>query len=323
MQAIVLKRYGSPDALQLEEVPQPQPKDDEVLVKVQATTVNDWDWCFVRGKPHIYRLMFGLVRPKVAILGAEIAGTVEATGTRAAKFAPGDPVYGDISEAGFGGFAEYVCVQEDALVRKPPNMTFAQAAALPHAAILALQGLLDVGQIARGDKILINGAGGGVGTIGVQIAKQYEAEVTGVDSADKLDTLKSMGFDHVIDYRQQDFTRDGQRYDLILDTKSNRSPVSYLRALKPGGRYVTVGGHLPRLLQTFCMGPLIRKVSGKHVRVLALQPNKGLDYVNELFEKGGLKCVIDGPHTLAEVPQAIRRFGAATHIGKIVISVAS
>lgn len=325
MKAIVLKRYGSPDALQLEEVAKPEPKEDQVLVRVRATTVNDWDWCFIRSRPYIYRLMFGLVKPRVAVLGAEVAETVEANSERAAKFEPGDHVYGDISEVGFGGFAEYVCVREDALVRKPSSMTFAQAAALPHAAMLALQGLVDVGQIGRGERVLINGAGGGVGvgTIGVQIAKQYGAEVTGVDLANKLDRLRSLGFDHVIDYRNEDFTRSGRRYDLILDTKTSWSTFRYLRSPNPGGRYVTVGGHLPRLLQAFCLGPLISGVCGKHVRIVALKPNKDLDYVNGLFETSGLDCVIDGLYQLVDVPQAIRRFGEATHVGKIVITVAS
>ncbi len=322
MKAIILTRYGSPDVLQLEEMAKPEPGDDEVLVKVRATAVNDWDWCFVRGRPYIYRLLFGLVSPKVAVLGAEVAGIVEATGNGATKFQPGDHVYGDISEAGFGGFADYVCVREDALVRKPPGMTFQQAAALPHAAMLALQSLVDVGQIRQGERVLINGAGGGVGTIGVQIAKQYGAEVTGVDNALKLDTLGSMGFDHVIDYQREDFTRNKQRYDLILDTKTNRSPFRYLRSLKPGGRYVTVGGRLPRLLQAFCMGPLISRVSGKHVRIVALKPNKDLGYVNDLFETNGLECVIDGPYQLSDVPQAVQRFGEAKHVGKVVITVA-
>ena len=322
MKAIVLTRYGSPDVLQLEEMAKPEPRDDEVLVKVRATAVNDWDWCFVRGRPYIYRLLFGLVSPKVAVLGAEVAGIVEATGNGATKFQPGDHVYGDISEAGFGGFADYVCVREDALDRKPLGMTFEQATALPHAAMLALQSLVDVGQIRQGERVLINGAGGGVGTIGVQIAKQYGAEVTGVDNALKLDTLRSMGFDHVIDYRREDFTRNGQHYDLILDTKTNRSPFRYLRSLKPGGRYVTVGGRLPRLLQAFCMGPLISRVSGKHVRIVTLKPNKDLGYVNDLFETNGLECVIDGPYQLSDVPQAVQRFGEAKHIGKVVITVA-
>ena len=219
MKAIVLTHYGPPGVLQLQEINKPEPTHGEVLVKVCATAVNDWDWCFVRGKPYIYRLMFGLTKPKVRVLGAEVSGTVEAVGNGVRRFKLGDDVYGDVSEAGFGAFAEYVCVREDALALMPPGMPFEQAAAIPHAAMLALQGLVDVGRIQKGERILINGAGGGVGTFGVQIAKQYGAEVTGVDRESKLDTLRAVGFDHVIDYRQQDFTRNGQRYDLILDAK--------------------------------------------------------------------------------------------------------
>jgi NADPH:quinone reductase-like Zn-dependent oxidoreductase len=218
------------------------------------------------------------------------------------------------------GASPNTCVHEDALGPKPPSMTFEHAAALPHAAMLALQGLVDVGQIRQGEKVLINGAGGGVGTIGVQIAKRYGAEVTGVDSALKLDTLRSVGFDHVIDYQREDFTRNGQCYDLILDTKTDRSALRYLRSLNPNGRYVTVGGHLPRLLQVFCVGPLISRFSTKQVRIVALEPNKDLDYVNDLFENG-LKCVIDGPYPLSGVPQAVQRFGEAKHVGKVVITV--
>lgn len=322
MKAIVRSRYGSPDVLTAEEIPKPEPENEEVLVKVHATTVNDWDWSLVRGKPYPYRLMSGLVRPKVSVLGAEVAGIVEATGSSATRFEPGDRVYGDISEAGFGGFAEYVCVRESALIRMPHGMTFEQAAALPHAALLALQGLVGVGKLQRGESVLINGAGGGVGTIGVQIAKTYGCEVTGVDRDFKLGALESLGFDHVIDYQQVDFTENGQRYDLILDTKTTRWPLRYLRALNPGGRYVTVGGHLLRLLQVFCMGSGIATMTGKRLQIVGLQPNEGLDHINRLFESHALECVIDGPYALADVPRAVERFGEAKHIGKIVIAVA-
>ncbi|MBW3583997.1 MAG: NAD(P)-dependent alcohol dehydrogenase [Euryarchaeota archaeon] len=322
MDAIVLSRYGPPEVLELRDVPKPEPKEDEVLVRVRSSAVNDWDWCFVRGKPLIYRLMFGMRRPKVSILGVEVSGTVEAVGAGVTRFRPGDDVYGDISEAGFGGFAEFVCVREDALVRKPADMTFEQAAALPHAAMLAYQGLVEVGRIREGERILINGAGGGVGTIGVQIAKRYGAEVTGVDRGFKLDILRRVGFDHVIDFEKEDFTASGQRYDLILDTKTIRSPSRYLGSLHKGGRYVTVGGHLPRLLQAVTIGPLVGRLRGKRVRVVALKPNKDLGYVNEMFETHGIECVIDGPYPLREVPRALRHFGEAKHVGKIVITVA-
>lgn len=300
----------------------PEPKDDEVLVRVHATTVNDIDWAFMRGRPRIYRLMFGVFSPKVSILGAEIAGTVEAVGPRATRFVPGDRVYGDICEAGLGGFAEYVSVRDTALTHIPPGVSFQQAAALPHAAMLAWQGLVDVGKIRHGERVLINGAGGGVGTIGVQIAKAYGCDVTGVDRDFKLPALESIGFDHVIDYQQVDFTENGQRYDLILDARTTRSPLRYLRALRPGGRYVTVGGDLPRLFQILCMGAAVARVTGKRLQIVALKPNKGLDHIHRLIESHGLACVIDGPWALADGPAAIERFGQARHVGKIVLTVA-
>lgn len=321
MKAIVLTKYGSSDVLQLQEVPKPVPKINEVLVKVHATAVNDWDWAYMRGKPWAYRLLLGLFKPKAKILGVEVAGEVEAIGSEVTKFQPGSDAYGDISGAGLGGFAEYVCVHENALTIKPADMSYEEAAAIPHAAMLALQGLVDVGGIRHGQRVLINGAGGGVGTFGVQIAKQYDAEVTGVDSADKLDLLRSLGFDHVIDYRQEDFTEKKQRYDLILDTKTNRSTFKYTHALAAHGTYVTVGGMVPRLLETLLLGPWFGKFSTKRVRIVALKPNKDLDYVNELFEAGKLKCVIDGPYPLKDVPRAVQYFGEAKHKGKVVISV--
>lgn len=323
MKAIVLSRYGCPEnCLSLEEVATPTPRGKEVLVRVRASTVNDVDWCFVRGKPQVYRLIFGLFKPKLAVLGAEVSGTVEAVGGQVNKFAPGDEVYGDISEAGLGGFAEYVCVNETALARKPPGITFEQAAAAPHAGMLAWQGLVEVGGIRQGETVLINGAGGGVGILGVQIAKRFGAEVTGVDRAFKLPTLRSAGFDHVIDYTQEDFTRSGRRYHLILDTKTTRSPFRFLGSLHPGGRYVTVGGEVLRLLQTALAGPLIARVTGKQVRVVVLKPNRHLDQLNKLFELGALKSVFDGPYPLHDVPAAVQRFGDGKHIGKVVITVA-
>ena len=263
MKAVVLTRFGSTDVLQLKEVEKPSPKDDEVLLKVHATAINDWDWQFMRGRPLGLRLIFGIFKPKVEILGAEVSGRIEAVGKNVKRFQPGDDVYGDISESGFGGFAEYVCAHEDALALKPPEMTFEEATSLPHASMLAMQGLIDRGQIKEGQKLLINGAGGGVGTLGVQLAKLYGAETTGVDSGAKLDTMRSVGFDHVIDYEREDFTDNGQQYDLILDTKTNRSPWRYARSLRPHGAYVTVGGHLHRLLQALFLGPLNLAVQQK------------------------------------------------------------
>lgn len=221
MKAIVCHKYGSPDDLELEEVQEPTPRDDEVLIKVKAASVNDWDWCLVRGAPFYIRLLCGFFKPKVRIPGVDIAGQVVETGKDVSQFQPGDEVYGDLSENGFGGFAEYVCAPVGALALKPENMTYIEAAAIPHAAMLAVQGLRDLGKIQPGQKLLINGAGGGVGTLGVQIAKAIGVEhVTGVDSSNKLDMMRLVGFDHTIDYKQDDFTKNEQPYDLILDPKT-------------------------------------------------------------------------------------------------------
>ncbi|MGB5895224.1 MAG: NAD(P)-dependent alcohol dehydrogenase, partial [Ignavibacteriaceae bacterium] len=251
----------------------------------------------------------------------ELAGIIEALGKNAALFKVGDAVYGDISGYGFGSFAEYICINEKGLVLKPGKMSFEQAASIPHASMLAVQALIDIGQVQKGQKILINGAGGGFGTFGLQIAKLYSTEVTGVDTGDKLEMMKSIGFDHIIDYRKEDFTKNGQRYDLILDAKTNLSTFNYLRSLSPNGRYVTVGGATSRLLQAFFLGRLILLFNKKTIRIVALKPNKDLDYINELFEVGKIKPVIDGPYKLNEVPEAIRYFGEGKHKGKIVITL--
>lgn len=323
MKAIVLTRFGSPDVLELREVETPNPEADEVLVKVHATAINDWDWGFMRGRPYVQRLIYGFFKPRVDILGAEVSGRVEAVGGRVTTIQPGDDVYGDISESGFGGFAEYVCVREDALARKPPEMSFLEAASFPHASMLAMQGLVDYGAIQEGQKLLINGGGGGVGTLGVQLAKLYGCETTGVDSGAKLEHMRAAGFDHVIDYEREDFTRSGERYDLILDAKTNRPPWHYARALRPRGTYVTVGGLPRRLMQVLVLGPLIALLTKKKMRLVLLRPNKDLDRVNELFQAGKLECVLDGPFDLRRVPEAIQRFGEGRHQGKVVIAVAS
>ena len=320
MRAIVYERYGPPDVLRLEEVEKPIPKDDEVLVEVHAVSVNDWDWGLLQGIPFANRMTNGLLKPKRAILGSDIAGRIEAVGKNVKQFQPGDQVYGDLSGT-WGGFAEYVCARENSLALKPASMTFEEAAAIPQAAMLAIQGLRDKGRIQSGQKLLINGAGGGVGTFAVQIAKLYGVEVTGVDSSGKLDMLRSMGFDHVIDYAQEDFTKNGQCYDLILDVKTNRSILHYARALCPNGVYVTVGGSTARLLQALLLGPLISMISKKNIRIVLLKPNKDLAYMNQLFEAGKLKPVIDGPYKLDEIPEAFRHFGEGRHKGKIVITV--
>jgi NADPH:quinone reductase-like Zn-dependent oxidoreductase len=322
MKAVVMERYGTPDVLELKDVATPAPKADEVLVCVHAASVNDWDLGLLTGTPFVNRTLSGFFTPRVQIIGSDIDGRVEAVGENVKAFAPGDEVYGDLCMSGFGAFAEYVCAPEASLVHKPGRMTFEQAAAIPQAGLLAVQGLIDVGRIQSGQKLLLNGAGGGVGTFALQIAKLYEAEVTAVDKPSKLDMLRDMGADHVIDYLEEDFIKDGKCYDLILDVKTNRSPFAYARALNPNGAYVTVGGNTSRLLQALVVGPLMSRLFSKHVRVVTLKPNKDLAYINELFEAGKLIPVITGRYKLADVPEALRLFGIGDHMGKIVVNMA-
>ena len=261
MKAIVHDQYGSPDVLKLAEVEKPAPKDNEVLIKVHAVSVNGSDWEGLRGKP-LYARLGGLRKPGNKILGSDIAGRVEAVGKNVKQFQPGDEVFGEM--AGYrGGFAEYACAPEKLLARKPAGMTFEQAAAIPQAAVIALQGIRDKGQVQPGQKVLINGAGGSAGTFAVQLAKLYGAEVTGVDNTGKLDFMRSLGADHVIDYTREDFTKNGKQYDLILDVIAHRSVFAYKRALKPNGTYFVVGGSVATLFQMLLLGPWIRRSDGQ------------------------------------------------------------
>lgn len=321
MKAVVRDSYGTPDVLELRDVAKPAPRADQVLVRVLAASVNDWDWEMLRGSPE-NRLLGGLLRPRVHVLGCDVAGRVEAVGGDVMAFHPGDEVYGDLSGSGFGAFAEYVCAPEASLAHKPAGMTFEQAAAIPQAGMLAVQGLIDVGRIRSGQKVLLNGAGGGVGTFALQIARLYGVEVTVVDRPGKLDMLRAMGADHVIDYLREDFAEAGKCYDLILDVKTSRSPFAYARALNLNGTYATVGGSLPRLLQTLVLGPLLGRLRHKHMRVVGLKPNKDLDYMSELFEAGKLRPVLDTSFKLADVPEAFRLFGTGDHRGKIIVTMA-
>jgi len=320
MKALIRDRYGSPDVLEVREIDRPVAKQHEVLVRVHAASINDWDWELLR------RPMLPLSRgtPRVRILGCDIAGRVAAVGSGVRRFHVDDDVYGDLSRfgsGGWGGFAEYVCAPERALTLKPARMTFEQAAALPQAGQLAVQGLYAAGPLKPGLKILINGAGGGVGTIAVQLAKLQNVEVTGVDSAAKLEMMRSIGFDQVIDYTREDFTNNGRRYDLILDTKTTRSPFEYARSLNPGGTYATVGGVGTRLLQVAIFGWWIRLTTKKAIRIVALKQNKDVPYLNERFEAGQLVPVIDGFYKLSDAREAFRHFGAANHKGKVVITM--
>ena len=319
MKAIVYTKYGTPDDLEFKEIDKPVIKDDEVLVKVFAVSLNDWDVGLLEGD-FVNRMLNGVRAPKIKVLGSDVAGRVEAVGKNVKKWTSGDEVFGDLSGR-WGGFAEYVCARENDLALKPPTMSFEQAAAIPQAGMLAVQGLIDKGKIKSGQRVLINGAGGGVGTFAVQIGKLYGVEMTGVDSASKLDMMLSMGFDHVIDYTREDFTNNGQRYDLILDAKTNRSIFDYARALRPEGTYVTVGGSVSRLLQILLVSPLVQVTTRKKICIVALKPNKDLTYMSELFEAGMVKPVIDGPYRLEDVPKAFTLFRQGLHKGKVVITI--
>ena len=320
MKAIVYHHYGSPDVLKLEEVEKPTPKDNEVLIKIHAVSVNGSDWEGLRGKP-LYARIGGFRKPSDGILGSDIAGQIEIVGRNIREFQPGDEVFGETLSYR-GGFAEYVCVPERALARKPASMTFEEAAAIPQAAVIALQGIRDKGQVQPGQNVLINGAGGSAGMFAVQLAKLYGAEVTGVDNTGKLDFLRSLGADHVIDYTREDFTKNGKQYDLILDLIAHRSVFAYKRALKPNGSYFFVGGSVATIFQILLLGAWIRRTTGKKIRVLAVQPNrKDLVFITELCEAGKVVPVIDRLYPLSEVPEALRYIGEGRAKGKVVITV--
>jgi NADPH:quinone reductase-like Zn-dependent oxidoreductase len=324
MKAIVYTEYGSPDVLQLKEVAKPTPKDDEVLVKVYAVSVNAADLHLLRADPFLIRLSSGLLKPKNEILGSDIAGRVEAVGRNVTQFQPGDDVFGDISAGGWGGFAEYVCVGETALALKPSNLSFEEAAAVPMAAVTALQGLRRKGQIQPGQKVLIHGASGGVGTFAVQLAKTFGAEVTAVCSTRNLDRARSIGADHVIDYSKEDFARNGQEYDLILATNGDRSISDYRRALSPKGIYVQTGGSMAQMSQAMLQGPWISMTGSKKMGNMGVaKPNqKDLVIMKELLETGKVKPVIDRCYPLSEVADAIRYLEEGHARGKVVITVA-
>ncbi|OLD83968.1 MAG: alcohol dehydrogenase [Ktedonobacter sp. 13_1_20CM_4_53_7] len=324
MKAIVNTHYGSPDVLQLKEVARPTPKDNEVLVQVHAASVNAAELHLLRGKPFLMRLMgFGFLIPKHTILGAAMAGRVEAVGRNVTQLQPGDEIFGGLTKCGWGAFAEYVCASEDALVLKPANVTFEQAAAIPLAAVTALQGLRAKGQIKLGQKVLINGAGGGVGTFAVQLAKAFGAEVTGVCSTRNVDMVRSIGADQVIDYTQEDFTKNGQRYDFIFAVNGYHSIFDYKRALSPKGVYVMIGGSMAAMIQAMLLGPVISMTGRQKMGSMGVaKPNqKDLVFMKELLEAGKVKPVIDRRYPLGETAEAIRYLEAGHAKGKVVIMV--
>lgn len=323
MRAIIQTEYGSPDVLKLAEIDKPVVPDNGVLVRVHATAVNAGDCHLMRGTPFLIRLIFGgLLKPKIKILGSDIAGRVEAIGKDVTQFQLGDEVFGDISECGFGAFAEYVCVLETALVLKPTNKTFEESATIPWAALAALQGLRDFGQIQAGQKVLINGASGGVGSFAVQIVKSYGAEVTAVCSTKKMDMVRSLGADQVIDYTQTDVTQTGQQYDLIFDAAAYRSVFDYLPILTTKGTYVLVGGSTPRLFLVMFLGSLISRISRRKAKVLITKPNQAdLIIIRDLIMADKISPYISQRYTLGEIPVAIRQLEQRQVMGKIAIRI--
>jgi NADPH:quinone reductase-like Zn-dependent oxidoreductase len=319
MKAIVYTKYGSPDVLRLQDVEKPSPKENEVLVKVHAASVNALDW-----RPFTFPLIFvrmmrsGLREPKNKSLGVDVAGRVEAVGATVKQFQPGDEVFGLSKRA----FAELVCVAEDKLVLKPANVSFEAAASVPVAGLTALRGLRDQGKIQAGQSVLIYGAGGGVGTFAVQIAKALGAEVTGVCSTRNLEVLRSLRADHVIDYTQEDFTKNGQRYDLIIAVNGYRSILEYRRALKSNGIYVVLGGSMAQILQGMLIGPVLSRIGNKKMRITMANANQNdLVFLKELLEAGKVVPVIDRCYPLDEVTEAIKYLVAGHARGKVVISV--
>lgn len=323
MKAIVCTKYGSPDVLQLQEVAKPSPQEDEVLIKIHAASINSRDWRMMRANPFFIRLVTGgFLQPKNKILGADVAGRVEAVGSTVKQFKPGDEVFGYLPSAtGRGTFAEYVCANENTITLKPANLTFEQAAVVPVAALTALQGLRDKGNIQPGQKVLINGASGGVGTFAVQIAKAFGAKVTAVCSTRNLDMVHSLGADHVIDYKKEDFTRNGQQYELILAVNGYHPISGYLRALTPEGIYVVAGGSMLQLFHAASNGKRISKTGRQKIYVASLaQSQKDLIFMKELLESREIVPVIDGCYPLSKTAEALWYFEKVHPKGKVVIT---
>ncbi len=321
MKAIQHTRYGSPDVLELKEIEKPVPMDNEVLVKVCAASVNYNNLLFVKGKPFVGRFFTGFFQPKLKTPGNDIAGIVEAIGNDVKRFKRGDEVFGDTSECGFGAFAEYVAVPENALELKPVNLSFDEAAVIPEAALVALQALRDKGNIKAGQKVLICGASGGIGTFAVQIAKHFGAHVTGVCGTKNIKMVKSIGAEHVIDYTQKDFTQNGELYDLILATAGHRSIFDYRRSLNSHGKYIVTGGSMSQIFQGMLLGPLISMFGQKELGSFVVKPNKDLNLIKEMIEAQEIKPVIDKCYLLNQVPDALIYYDKGHTKGKVVISI--
>jgi len=320
MKAIIRTRYGPPDVVQFAEVEKPTPADNEALIKLYAASVNPLDLFCMRGAPFIHSIP-GLRTPKIKVLGCDIAGRVEAVGKNVKLFKSGDEVFGVTGFAG-GGFAEFVTAPEDKLALKPVNLSFEEAAAVPITAITALQGLRDKGRIQPGQKVLIEGASGGVGTFAIQIAKSFGALVTAVCSTRNVDTARSLGADHVIDYTREDFAKSGQVYDLILAANAHHSIAEYRHALSPDGIYVAAGGGVGRILQTVLLAPVLSRIGRKKIRFFLAKINtQDLAFMKDLLEAGKVVPVIDKRYPLSEAAEALRYLAKGHAQGKVVITV--
>jgi NADPH:quinone reductase-like Zn-dependent oxidoreductase len=322
MKAFTYTQYGSPDVLQLQEVPPPSPQADEVLIEIHAAALNAADWHLLRADPFLARLQMGLLKPKIHILGLDVAGRVVALGSQVTQFKVGDEVFGESTMKTLGCFAEYVALPAKTLALKPSNLSFEEAAAVPLAAGTALQALRNNGQLRAGQSVLINGASGGVGTFALQLAKYLGAEVTAVCSTQKMEMVRSLGADHVIDYTQEDFTQSGKKYDLILAVNGDRSPWEYRRALAPEGRYVMVGGTNKQLFQTLFLGPLLSLGSRQKLGAMLAQGDaRDLGFLSKLLAAGKLKPVIDRCYPFEQLVEAMHYLEAGHAMGKIVLSV--
>ena len=322
MRALVQEEYGGLEVLKVAELPVPHPGPDQVLVRVRAASINEWDQGLMRGTPIVNRTS-GLRRPRRRTLGSDIAGVVEAVGSSVTRFGTGDAVFGDLSGCGFGAFAEYACAPETALTVKPGFLTFEEAAAVPQAGGLAMAGLEKGGPLRPGQRVLMNGGGGGVGTFAIQIAKASGVDVTGVDGPGKLDVMRDLGADHVIDYTGEDFTRSGEQYDLILDVVCPPSVAAYRRALGPGGRCAVIGGSTGRLVGAVALGQALRLSGGRRVSLVMYRANRPdvMDSLVGLMGQGSVKPVIDRVFPLEEGREAMAHYLSGAFAGKIVITM--
>ncbi|MEW5870774.1 MAG: NAD(P)-dependent alcohol dehydrogenase [Chloroflexota bacterium] len=323
MKAFVYTKYGPPDVLQFKEIEKPAPRENEALVKIHAVSVNAADWHLLSADIFLVRLMgTGLFKPSRPVLGGDIAGTVEAVGSGVTQFKPGDEVYGDILTTGSGGFAEYATAPEKTLAPKPANLSFEEAAAVPIAGLTALQGLRDVGHLQAGQKVLVNGASGGVGTFAVQIAKAFGAEVTAVCSTRNLEMARSLGADHVIDYTKEDFTKNGQRYDLIYAANGYHPISAYKKSLTPTGVYVMAGGKPAQMFQAMLLGPLMSEKTGRQLGGVSAKMDQGdLITLTGMLEAGKVVPYIDRRYPFSQTPEALRYLGEGHARGKVVITV--